>query len=233
MNRMIVTAIDDNPHYMEGLKVFLFSAKKNIPKEWFYIYLMNCSSEYVNELYSINPNIIAEKTITNETNPFVRNYVRYGILLKLIKEYNDTHKFAWLDNDIIIRKDLEGLWDDIKPETLKIWYRKHYHKNLKKRKRPEVFFQGGVFVVGNGKPIKKWLSNIIHNVKDKTDWYATQAQMYLCWKSNKKIDFVQLNTIYNDTVFDDNSYIWHCRQSGFDNEKYQKEYREYLNELCL
>jgi hypothetical protein len=223
VRRIIATAIDDSPHYMEGLKVFLKSARLNSPDSLFFVHLMNPVEGYADSIK--DDSITVEISHTTETNPFVRNYVRHGILLDLIRHYDQV---AWMDNDIIIRKPLYNIWDDVGPNNLKIWYRDYYHKVPTKRDRMEVFFQGGVYVVGNGDPVKKWLTNIIKNLEGKTDWYLPQGLLYTCWKEDNNLKHVQLSETYNDYKFNEKSHVWHCKNSGFTNETYQKEYQKYL-----
>ena len=145
-------------------------------------------------------------------------------MLETTKDYN---AIAWIDNDTIIRKSLDGLWENLTPETLKFWFRKDERDALK--------FQGGVYVIGNSEVIKEWLKDIIAALdkynktkKDnKNDWYIAQEYMYLMYKNNKRIRFVNLDTKFNDSKFNDDSVIWHCKHTQFNFPKYQVEYKSY------
>jgi hypothetical protein len=219
MKRLIITTVDSTPHYQEGTKVFLASLAENAPKEDVLVYLINCSEEYKMSLYSINPRLDTIFTGTTEASPLIRNYIRHVVILDEIKEYN---KVAWLDNDAIIRGPLDGLWEGVEGDTLKIWYRK--------KKKDHLKFQGGVYVVGGGEKTENWLRLINEKLTLCSDWYSPQTLIYACFKE-VGLKHIQLDPKYNDSKFKDDSIIWHCKSSHFDNPKYQKEYRSYLEKI--
>jgi len=213
---LIITAVDNNTHYKEGLKVFLASMALNAPKESVYVYLMNCDSKYVKELHKINPNVTTQSEKTEEESPFVRNYIRHSLIIEQMSYYN---KIAWIDNDSIIRDSLDELWEDIEPETIKFWYRK--------KKKDHIKFQGGVYVLGASEKSMQWCAEIREELNNCTDWYAPQLLMYTKFKE-VGLTHTQLSEKYNDSKFKSDSIIWHCKSSHFEEEKYQTEYQRYL-----
>jgi len=227
-DKIIVTSIDDNEHYAEGLKVFLYSAYKNSGKEKIIVYLINQSDAYSESLFRLNPNIIINRLSMPGSSIFEKINVRYKILFGLLNNYD---KVAWIDNDAVVLKDLGGIWDGVGSNDIKILYRKNYHKKEHKKNRPECFFQGGIYVIGNGDPIKGWIKGIVDGSDGKQEWYTSQALMYLLYMKDKRINHLQLDNTYNDSKFRKNSHIWHCKQSGFDNEIYQEKYKQILKEL--
>lgn len=219
--RIIVTSVDDNPHYMQGLRAYLASIKINSPQSRVRVYLINCEEKYGQTLYLVNSNIEVRHVTSNEQSAYVRNHLRHGLLLETTRDYN---QIAWIDNDAIIRKPLDGLWESLTPETLKFVYRKE--------KRDALKFQGGVYVFGVSEATKKWLWDIMtalakYNINKKNgdnDWYIPQEYMYTFYKTNKNIEFAPLDQKYNDSKFNKDSVIWHCKHTHFDDPKYQAEY---------
>jgi hypothetical protein len=228
-NRIIVTGIDNNPHYMEGLLVFLQSMKINAPKELVYVCLTNVDDAYAGRVLSLG-NVKIERICTEEKSSYVRNYIRHSIMLKLMPQYDVV---AWIDNDAIVRSSLDSFWDDVCNDSLKIWYRRMYHDLPKKRDKPECFFQGGVYILGSGEHSEMYLNSIIIGLDKKVDWFEPQRLMYLCYKQIPKLKHVDLSEAYNDCKFLDDSIIWHCKQSHFSDKKYQKEYKKYIKQLGL
>jgi hypothetical protein len=94
--QIILTAVDDNPHYMEGVRVFLYSLWKNSPEQKIVVCAMNWKDCSV--IKKINPNatVVAEKT--DEKNPHVRK-----------------------DNDIIVRHNIGRIFSRVKANTIKVW----------------------------------------------------------------------------------------------------------------
>lgn len=228
--RVIVTGVNDNPHYMDCMKALLASIKKNAPAEKVCVLLVNCNKDYEAELYRINANIETKKIIIPNCGAISRITRKREYLLSKLSEYAVV---AWIDNDAIVRKPLDGLFAGMTDNTLKIW-RKNMRKNSHK-------FQAGVYVVGNGEPIKKWITDIMtaerkHLNKKGAEldghgsphWFVSQELLYTCFLNNDGITRLQLSTRFNDCTFDKNSVIWHCKSSHFNEKKYQKEYKRYL-----
>ena len=215
MRRLIITAVDNNLHYMEGLKVFLASLAKNAPEELVYVYLMNCSREYEDSLHEINSNLMTMAKSVKEVSPYVRNYIRHRLVHDQLKIHD---KILWLDNDSIVRGCLDDIWLDVEENTIKFWLRKKNKDHLK--------FQGGVYVIGKGEKSENYCKLISKGLSTMSDWYAPQTLMYTCIK-HVGLKQIQLETKYNDSKFKDDSIIWHCKSSHFNDKKYQKEYKHY------
>lgn len=213
MSNIILTAVDNNPHYMEGLKVFLASFAVNAPKEKIRVHLINCPVEYEIELLKIYSVQICHIR-TDEKSAYRRNYIRHGGMLKAFEEgYN---KVAWMDNDAIVRKSLDGFWDGVESGVIKI--------RCRFNKLDENKFQTGIYALGEPDSVKRYLRDIIKGLYGQDDWKLPQLLMY---KLAKKLKRVELPKKYNDSKFSDNSVIWHCKQSHFNELKYQKEYKKY------
>ncbi|MCP4651126.1 MAG: hypothetical protein GY853_13755 [PVC group bacterium] len=213
---IILTTVNDNLYYQNNMKVFLQSLKENAAGEFVRIYVVN-NEKIECELKKINKNIeikhINEKL--NRSQIIIRNALYCHEALK-----EGYEKVAWIDSDVIIRAKLGDFWD-VKPCELKVIYRR--------KKKDHIKFQSGVFVIGNSsemrKYIWKWAKTIIDLKKAK--WYDGQELM--CELVLKyKIKQIDMPIKYNDSKFNADSVIWHCKSSHFSYEKYQKEYRKYL-----
>jgi len=211
--KIIVTAIDNNPHYMEGLKVFLASFAVNAPGEQIRVYLMNCTPKYQKEIMKIYP-VQALLIRTSETSAYRRSYIRHEKILELFNEGYDT--VAWIDNDAIVRKPLDGFWDGVGPGVIKVTYRSG--KSFRNK------FQAGIHILGESDKVRKYLENIITCLEDANDWKLPQALMYVLAGTLKHVDMEEK---YNDSRFKNDSVIWHCKNTHFDEPRYQKEYRKY------
>jgi hypothetical protein len=215
--QIILTAVDDNPHYMEGVRVFLYSLWKNSPEQKIVVCAMNWKDCSV--IKKINPNatVVAEKT--DEKNPHVRNYRRHSLILEWFARGYD--KIAWLDNDIIVRHNIGRIFSRVKANTIKVW--------TKMKRKDHGKFQGGVYVLGNGETTKRYLRGIIRGLAGRGGWLLPQLLMYRLFLKYK-LNFVKLSHRYNDSFFRKDSLIWHCKQSHFKEKRYQKEYKRYLDE---
>jgi len=216
MSQIILTAVDDNPHYVEGVKAFLCSLRKNSPEQKIVVCTMNWKDSTV--LNKINPNVTVLAEKTSEKSVFVRNYRRHSLILEWFDKGYD--KIAWLDNDAIVRRNISGIFDGVKKNTIKVW--------TKMKRKDYGKFQGGVYVLGNGEITKRYLKHIVHRLEGKNKWMLPQLLMYTLFLKHK-LNLVEMGHGYNDSFFRDDSFIWHCKQSHFKEKKYQKEYKRYLN----
>ena len=230
MNRVIVTGVNDNPHYMDHMRVLLMSLKVNAPKERVNVTLINCPDNYREELQCINENIEIRRFDLPHCGAIGRIIKKHMSVLECMLR-ND--RVMWLDNDIIVRKPLDELWRGVGENTLKIWKKKH--------KADKYKMQAGVYVAGNGGSLQRWLGSVIQKegkYLDEPDvyldgygspyWMVSQELLYHCL--NEDIKYVKLPVIYNDQKFREESVIWHCKSSHFKESAFQEEYKKYL---CL
>lgn len=230
MNRIIVTGVNDNPRYMDHMRVLLMSLKTNAPEERVNVTLINCPKAYHEELRRINGNIEIRIFDLPNCGAIARIIKKHMSVLECMFRYD---KVMWLDNDIIVRKPLDELWEGVDKNTLKIWKKKH--------KADKYKMQAGVYVAGNGKALQKWIREVIRREGKFLDspgvhsdgygsphWMVSQELLYHCL--NDEIKYVKLPRIYNDQKFKEESVIWHCKGSHFEEPAFQKEYKKYL---CL
>jgi alpha-N-acetylglucosamine transferase len=227
--RVIVSGVNDNPHYMDCMRVMVSSLAKYAPKESVKLLLLGGPREYAVELCDRNQNVAV---VHSEGKPGATHRI-YQIHQFVLGHLGAYDKVLWLDNDTIIRKPLDEIWDDVAPNSLKIWRK----KNDKKSHR----FQAGVSVIGSGEHTKAWLRDIMQRESTYFDkpgahldghgsphWMVSQTYLYKCFMENGNIKHLQLSKKYNDSKFKDSSIIWHCKSSHFDEAKFQKEFKEYL-----
>ena len=217
LDRIILTTIDDNPHYQETLMAFLASIHTNAPDELVRVHLINCTEAFrlglfkihdkLEERYYFIPNIKRAKIIHRQ-----KDYV-----LEAIDE--GYEKVAWMDNDALVRKPLELFWKDVGQECLKVLYRP--------KKKDHIKFQGGIFAIGNSQKTYNYLLRWAYKGEKKTGWYDVQTLMYTLFKASG-IKMLKMSWQFNDKSFKDESTIWHCKQTNFKNKHFQKEYKNYL-----
>jgi len=220
---VILTTINNNPHYQNTLKVFLQSLKENAPEEFVKIFLVNNKKSFGDRLKKINSNIEIKHVYKDLTPSRLIN----KRALYCYTALGDGHKkVAWMDNDIIIRGKLGDFWK-IKPDELKIVF--------KRKKKDKLKFQGGVVVFGNCGEMKRYfwacvkatveIDRVIINRN--YNWYGGQRVMYKLFLEYK-LRQVDMSKKYNDCKFKGNSVIWHCKSSHFDDPKFREEFNGYL-----
>lgn len=215
---------------MDHMRVLLMSLRMNVPTARVNVTLINCSEDYRKELLRINDNIEIRVFDLPNCGAIGRIIKKHMSVLECMSKYD---KVMWLDNDIIVRKSLNSLWEGVGKDTLKIWKKKH--------KADKYKMQAGVYVAGNEKCLQRWLQCVIQKegkLLDSPDaskdgygsphWMVSQELLYHCLNSD--IKYVKLPRIYNDQKFKEESVIWHCKSSHFDDPRFQKEYKKYL---CL
>ena len=223
--RIILTAIDNNPHYQDHLKAFLMSMRMNSPGENIRVMLMDCTVNFAKSIEKIYP-IDLKMRVTKNMSAYQRNYVRHEMFRNAFKDL-DNESVAWIDPDCLVREKLNDFfWHNATGSTIKVWIRPG--KNDKYR------FQTGVYILGNVATTQAYIDGIIEGLEGRDDWMLPQKLIYeLCEKYY--VSPIQLKEKFNDSKFKDSSVIWHCKQSHFKHEKFQKEFQFYLkkaNILC-
>ena len=105
---------------------------------------------------------------------------------------------------------------------------------------PRYKIQAGVMVYGNGPLAIRYLSEIIaeeekhinteYSERDgygSPHWFLSQTLLYTKYKDIRGLKITQLPTKFNDCKFNDESVIWHCKSSHFNDPKFQKEFKHY------
>jgi len=211
---------------MEGLKVFLASCAANSPDTKITVSLTNCPVGYANSLLKINSNISIMVHECENCGAIQRNIIKHNDLRQLLEWHPVV---SWIDNDAIVRGPLDAIYEGVESNTLKMWVRP--------KKKVEYRYQAGVYSVGSGEYTKRWVEDIIKGLNpinsdgdgyDYEHWFTPQVLIYEC--VNRGMDVVELPESYNDSKFKDKSTIWHCKSSHFNDPKYQKEYRRYLEQ---
>ncbi|MHC4726116.1 MAG: glycosyltransferase family protein [Planctomycetota bacterium] len=229
-NRIIVSGVNDNPHYMNCMRVMVSSMAKTNPKQRMMLCLINCTPKYEKELFRRNKNISVAHVSVRDSGAIKRINIMHGFVLNAL---DCADRVMWLDNDIIVRRPITNIWNRVGENTIRIWWKNNDKISHK--------FQAGVYVVGNGEEIKEWMREIMRRESiyiglegSKEDghgsqfWMTSQALMYTIFTEKDKMQHVQLSEKYNDCKFRKDSVIWHCKSSHFKDRKFQKEFRRYL-----
>ena len=215
--QIVITAIDDNPHYRNHLKAFLMSMRENSPGQNVRIVLMNCHEEYGEALKRIYPVDVVNME-THGQNAYQRNYIRHYMFQDAFQQ--NYSKVAWIDNDTLIRGDLrDGFWDGVEHGTIKVW--------MRDKKPDEYKFQTGIYILGNSKKSQSYIKGIIRALEGKDGWLLPQLLIYTLHREYG-LKHIQLPQKYNDSKFRDSSVIWHCKQSHFKDQEFQEEFQYYL-----
>jgi len=229
--RILVTNVNDVPHYQEGLLVFAESLVQNAPDERLYVVTINCDESYAEKVKKIGPQIQV-KSIQVENCGAVCRVLNKHKTMRRMMEWHEM--VGWLDGDMIVRKPMDDFWAGVETDVLKIWHKTE--RKIKDEKR----FQAGSYAIGDGENTREWLNCVIseqekevahpgsaEDGKGSPCWMHTQGILYWCYLKSK-VKHVQLPESCNDSFFNKGSTIWHCKSNHFHEKRYQKEYKRYL-----
>jgi hypothetical protein len=176
--------------------------------------------------------------------------IRVKLIYKIFKSKSPPDYICYLDTDMSIRGSLDKLLDKFKHENKKslISIRSRYRLNrlddiVKRNAIGKItkFFNTGFMIMRNTDSIcdllKDWYTRIEEN---DNKWFSDQVYLCLCYhKHRNNLDYEQLPIEYNDGPcispkphFFDKSIVWHSKNS-FENEKWTKEYNEYLKKYKI
>jgi hypothetical protein len=194
---MLICAINRKQPYLNQLSVLEKSIKANSPKDVMDFKILD--AEKTKEYMVCYRTILFDDAINNKK----------------------IEKVAWLDADCLVRKPLDGLWEDMRENTIKVLYRPE--------KAPKRRFQAGVFAIGNGFYTAQMVSEWNRMVQKCPQWYRDQECLYAAYmKFKRHIKLIKLSEAYNDSEFKDKSVIWHSKEHHFEDAKFQKEFKKYL-----
>lgn len=216
--RTVVTISSCDKYYFEQAQVFLKSIKANTDEN-VCIGLINSKDRHENAVHDIDSSIKIIKLNLDKPTRFGHAKIRFELIRQiLLMEYTEI---IWMDCDVIVRDSIKSIWKGIEPNTLKVVRRN--------RELDRVKFQIGVFGLGNSLATRNYIIDVKNKLNDIETWCDDQTVMYRVYKKHKKhISIVRLNKRYNDSKFKNESVIWHCKSSHFNEEKYQREYKKYL-----
>jgi len=241
----VITVSDQK--YLDYLKIFLNSAKINMPKAIMEVWMVNVDKGVEKELKAINGNTVChfrEVAFANpmQTRCFCTNW-RGELLLDYLKRTKDI--IMWLDADAIIRKpSYDELYALGKKCDLSL--------RLKVPKQIGKGFMGGLILLGNtsgsmrfAKLYNRKLSQEkysylkvpsvpsggdLHKIppKARNVWMSNQNLLFFCYNSmRQQIKFKPLPGKFLDTRFTDNGHIWTVKTSTRRDHKFHKESKKY------
>jgi hypothetical protein len=231
---MIITALNYAEPYYSQFKAFATSLATNSPSDRLRVYLVGFPREELDTLGAKFPSY--ELIDFPSDKPERATWANYMVSLRSRVVRMGLQELqapvAWMDNDIIVRKDFSCFWDDIGPTTLKVLRRDSAV--------PRRVFQCGVFGLGYSTATLEYSKIYNKKVQTTMKWLNEQRQLYLCYK--RMATKIQLNAMskdFNDfgrsegDCFYDRSRVWHCKSKHFKNpvfaaefDKYAKLYRE-------
>lgn len=216
--RTILTATSCNNHYFEHALALLRSACRNA-NEQLTIGLINGDKIHEKAVHKIDKAINVLLYEIEGSSRFDYSRARFEVIRRTMEQ--GYKQICWMDCDIIIRGSISEFWEDLSPRSMKIVVR-----NVKSDRTK---FQIGVVGFGVDSLMKCYITDIRDKLVNAEGWCEDQTEMYRVWKNYKYlIEIRKLSPKYNDSEFKNNSIVWHCKSSHFNEEKYQEEYRKYL-----
>lgn len=232
---MIYTIADNNKletnnSYFEQTGVLLKSLYQNSPNTNVSLFLINYpKGEKIIKKLHPKCNII-HKSIQYQCDPIAETTLRKPLFgLELMQKIQAP--ICYLDSDIIVRKPIDNIFEDMNTNTLKVLKREN-------TKDDYCIFNSGVWCLGYSKESMDFLNDWYEGILNDNHFPVDQKMMYIAWKKNKsKITHYQLQKTYNDLgcsinpCFFDDSIVWHCKSKHFKEDRYQLEYKRYLKEI--
>jgi len=227
LNRIITSEVNGNFEYIKYAKVFLSSLAANAPEEKVRLSVSGWSEKDIKDAKGRNPQAeidpieVNKRINTDGQYTRVENYIRIvhiqGTVVRLALE-DGYDRVAHFDIDTLIRKNLDGLWEGVTPDSLKILKRNDQF--------PKWRFQNGVYVIGNSENSLKMIRKFERKIINSLEWYEDQR---LLWKvfSKSGMKHIQLSEKYNDHHFNKDSYIYHAKGHCRQIEKWKTEYKKY------
>jgi len=217
---IVVMCFNDSPHYIEQARVAIRSIQLNSPGCEIVLYLVNFTE---NKFKGI---VVKDVKLDNLNK--ITGYSLFAMYQTLV-EYKQS--ILWLDVDVIIRGELSGILDDVSPNTLKILMREDVgHSKV---------FNSGVVVVGYSDITVKMMDLASKRALAHHVWYSDQLHLYKTYIEYKdNINLINLldQPKWHDIggkkdSFLDDSIIWHCKRTHFNESPYKEEYEYYKNSI--
>lgn len=234
MNRIILTTATCDNDYLDVLKVFLVSMAINTKQQYLICAdLINGNEDIYNRLKKIYGNLKINHIEFPKADWRVRENLlplMYKRLPRMYEMMNEGYgQILSIDCDSIIRGSIDGIWDSVEPDVIKILER--IDKRKEKKKKFFTRFQAGVHIFGNSVSIREYYKAFMDELGDKWEFKVGQAAIYTVYlKFKDKIKLVQMPEAYNDSKFRNDSIIWHCKLSHFSETPFQNEFKKYLIE---
>ena len=226
---MLTTTTCDNK-YLDVMKVFLYTLNLYCNERTLLkADLINGNINIFNRLRRLYENLLINPICLPEGRDWLHRDNMILLMRSRIPTMWTTMGEGWdqiltIDSDTIIRRPMDGIWDDVQPNTIKIW--------VKEKKRSGSFtkVQAGVHIFGNSFAIRNYYRDFMDKLGDDWEFKEGQAMIYTVYEAHRgKICYIQMPKKYNDSEFKDGSVIWHCKHGHFDDPKFQKEFQHYLH----
>lgn len=224
MSRVIVfTTTVDEPYWSMTL-VALHTLYVHDGHWPIHLHLINGTDAHEDQARFINPDVSAvEHQRPFKQTPFTVTFSRPRVMMDLLDSGID--QILSLDGDVIVRGPLEGIWDDVEPSTLKIWFKGNQRKERTR-------FQGAVYLFGNSSETRAMYRDFIDRLGHPKGWYDGQEGLYTTWRRHKNhVRHVQLDVKYNDNLMSPHSLIWHVKHGHYDEQPWKKEWSKWKVEV--
>ena len=226
---MIITASTADKFYLNQLLAFTASLKVNSPDHKIHVYLVNYPDELEERLVDSFDNCVFENWDVEmiDDRGFSLIILRAFLFKDCFEKYGE--QVAWVDTDVLVREDLSGFLS-IEPNQLKILVRETNYTN-----KFDAPINAGVFNLGCSRPTYNFICDWYNAIVANPVWGIGQVELWKAYlKHKEEIELIHMPVKFNDlggrpNMFADDSAIWHCKYKHFNNEKFQKEFKKYLD----
>ena len=242
-NRVVLTTSTSNDVYYDMLLVFLVSLQKagGYTGE-VRVDLLNGTDQNCADIMKLCPSAVINR-IKTDSGMMPTVYTRPAQIRKALGD--GYAQVAAIDADIIVRKPIENIWDDLGPNTVKAWNKKKIpplFPDGKSRKRwmtvkhprldKRACIQGGVQLYGNGPRTQEFYDEVMRRLG--TQWKFWDGQIIIYKMLRKKyagITYLNLGPMYNDSFFNEQTVMWHVKHHHFTDPRWVKETQKWKTQI--
>lgn len=228
---MIITISTPDEFFFNQLLAFLTSLEINSPGYYVRVALIDYPKGVIKKLEKSFKHVEFVPRSTNLIDERGIGLILYRI--KMVQEcFNDNQRASWIDTDVLVRKDLND-FVSIQPNQLKIFYRGYRHAGQVEFEAP---INAGIFNIGCSESTYNFTKTWYEGLSNNPRWGQGQVELWRAYQKHKDaVDLIKMPLKFNDlgdrdnpNMFDDNSVMWHCKRNHFNNEKFQNEFKYYL-----
>lgn len=246
-SRVILTTATAGNEYYDMLLVFLLSLRvAGKYNGTVIIDLINGKQKESDEINKTYPGAIVNPIYVPEITMLSTMFTRPNQIMNAMNA--GYEQIAAIDDDIIVRKDISGIWDDLGPGTVKVWDKKALPPIFPDRKSKRYWdtvkipklekrdmrarIQGGVQLYGNSEVSREFYAEFMRRLGAKFKFWDGQIILYrMLRKRFGGIKFINLGSNYNDSLFNDCTVMWHVKHKHCDNPLWAKEFKLWKSRL--
>lgn len=241
---MIATIVDEGTYLLNMTKYLIKSLAVHMPNEKFCLVLVNGSGKYDNEIRTWHPNLILKNYPLHVDKEYEKGYQFCYMTLplhELLVEFDEP--LIYMDGDIVVRGSIQPLFEDLNKYDYMVRYRPFLETDGPLSATHGAKVNNGVTCFANNKKtrlftleLRNRIVEFLNNGGDPIRWSeknnaVTAIDQELLWllylEYQNEIKFFPTDDRYNDSVFKNDSIIWHAKGVARNYPEYRIECYKY------